>query len=569
MFIDARTIPNDETLTTDICIIGAGAAGITLAREFAGQPFRVALLESGGVDADADTATLTDGQSVGLPYYPLQSTRLRYFGGTTNHWGGTCRPFDEQDFEQHDWIPYSGWPIRKSDLQPYYERAAKICQVGAPDNWDLDFWQKYDPYPTWSLNDDRLVARVAQLVPGQKRSFGRNYRQDIEQAQNITTYLHANVLQIETDQTGQTATHVQVACFAGTKFSLQAKQFILAVGGIENARLLLLSNSRHPDGLGNQHGLVGRFFMEHPRFKGAIIVPTDRRMPVKLYEPHQVKGAQLKIYLGLSNETLRKERLVDVQMNLDPVYDSHYVEALGAPQVDSLKYLVETLQHGAQPNNLGQHLANVMSDLLHWQEKLALVAPLPVPKPEVISKILQSPLAEHERLITEFLGSIALFTYDEKLGTIPVDRIEVSTRINSTPNPDSRITLGSERDQLGQPRAQLDWQLDSLDKYSVVRTLEILGATLGRTGLGRLQIVSDDTTTWPEDTRGGWHHMGTTRMSENPKQGVVDKQCQVHGLSNLFIAGSSVFPTAGSGTPTMTLVSLALRLADHIKERMQ
>src|SRR5262245_11063322 len=189
MFIDARTIPNDETLETDICIIGAGAAGITLAREFTGQPFRVALLESGGLDADADTAMLTSGETVGVPYYPLQSTRLRFFGGTTNHWGGTCRPFDETDFEPRDWIPNSGWPIRKSDLQPYYERAAEICHVGAPGEWGLDLWQKQAKYPTWPLTDDRLVSRVAQIVPVDQRSFGRHYRKDVEQAQNITTYL--------------------------------------------------------------------------------------------------------------------------------------------------------------------------------------------------------------------------------------------------------------------------------------------------------------------------------------------------------------------------------------------
>jgi choline dehydrogenase-like flavoprotein len=569
MFIDARTIPNDETVQTDVCIIGAGAAGITLAREFAGQPFQVALLESGGVDADADTAMLTSGQTVGVPYYPLQSTRLRFFGGTTNHWGGTCRPFDENDFEPRDWIPNSGWPIRKAELQPYYERAAEICQVGAPADWDVDYWQKQAVYPIWPLADDRLVSRVAQIVPTDRRSFGRKYRQEIEQAQNITTYLNANVLEIETDEAGQTVTRLQVACFSGTKFFVQAKQFIMAVGGIENARLLLLSNSRYSNGLGNQNDLVGRFFLEHPRFKGAVIVPTDRRLPIKAYEPHRVKGTQLKVYVSLSEAALRKERLVDVQLNLDPVYDSRYVDALGSQAVDSFKYLVESLQDREQPNNLGQHLSNVMSDLLHWQNKLVPVAPVPVPNPEVISLIMHSPPPERERVIVDYLGSIGLFAYDEALGTIPVDHVDVTTRIDPAPNRDSRITLGSERDQLGQPRARLDWQLHSLDKYSVTRTLEIMGAALGAAGLGRLQIVGEDDTAWPEDMRGGWHHMGTTRMSDDPKQGVVDKHCQVHGLSNLFIAGSSVFPTAGSGTPTLTLVSLALRLADHIKARMR
>jgi choline dehydrogenase-like flavoprotein len=167
-------------------------------------------------------------------------------------------------------------------------------------------------------------------------------------------------------------------------------------------------------------------------------------------------------------------------------------------------------------------------------------------------------------------GDIAFAANEEIYSNTPIDHVRLSTRIDPVPNPDSRVTLGSERDPLGLPRIEFHWQLSPLDKHSVRRTLEIIGAELGRAGLGRLQIlINDDDTTWTKDTRGGWHHMGTTRMSDDPKRGVVDRNCQVHGISNLFIAGSSVFPTAGSGTPTMLLVSLALRLADHIKGLMQ
>jgi choline dehydrogenase-like flavoprotein len=142
--------------------------------------------------------------------------------------------------------------------------------------------------------------------------------------------------------------------------------------------------------------------------------------------------------------------------------------------------------------------------------------------------------------------------------------------MDPAPNRDSRVTLGAELDPLGQRRVNLNWRLSPLDKYSVRRTLEIIGMELGRAGLGRLQVKIDDSdTAWPEDLIGANHHMGTTRMNDDPKQGVVDKNCRVHGVSNLFIAGSSVFPTAGSGTPTFMIVVLALRLADHVKRKMR
>jgi choline dehydrogenase-like flavoprotein len=217
------------------------------------------------------------------------------------------------------------------------------------------------------------------------------------------------------------------------------------------------------------------------------------------------------------------------------------------------------------PDDFGTHVSNVFGDLLTAQDYFLPTAPFPAPKPLALRKLLAANANERESLLPTLFGDIAFVANDKLMSNTPIDHVRLSTRIDSTPNPDSRVKLGNERDALGLPRIDFHWQLSPLDKHSVRRTLEILGAELGRAGLGRLQIlIDDDDTTWPKDTRGGWHHMGTTRMSADPTRGVVDRNCQVHGISNLFIAGSSVFPTAGSGTPTMLLVSLALRMADHI-----
>jgi choline dehydrogenase-like flavoprotein len=211
----------------------------------------------------------------------------------------------------------------------------------------------------------------------------------------------------------------------------------------------------------------------------------------------------------------------------------------------------------------------VMSDIMTWQSYAIPGAPVPVPYPEVVGRLIRSSRREFDELLPELLGDVAGRAYVDR-ADVPIRVINLSTRIEQAPNPDSRVVLTTERDQLGMPRVALDWRLSEIDRRNVRRSLEVLGAEVGAAGIGRLKILFDeDGQDWPEDLGGGCHHMGTTRMSDDPKQGVVDRDCRVHGMSNLFVAGSSVFPTGGGGTPTMTLVALALRLAVRIKEVMK
>ena len=571
MFIDARKIAANQTLETDICIIGAGAAGITLAHEFAGKGLRVSVLESGGFDFDAGSRDLNVGQNIGRPYFPLEVARLRFWGGTTNHWGGVCRPFEDMDFESRPWVPNSGWPLGKAELQPYYERARLVCNVPSAE-WSPDYWLQRDRFPELPFVGNRLKTRVNQVVPTTARRFALNYRQELEQAKNLTIYLYANLTDLETNETGGTVTEANVACLAGNRFKVRAKQFILAASGIENPRLLLLSNRRRPAGLGNQHDQVGRYFMEHPRLVTGILLPTNPRTSVGLYGQHRTpRGDRLEGHVALSVEAIRKEQILDVQLDLDPVYDPAYltcVDALDSENVTSLKTLLRAFRSRAIPDDFQQHLANVLNDLTTWTNHAVTAAPIPLPKPELISQVWQADPAERVAFLCELFGDIAPAAYDEMFEGFPLDHINVTTRIEQAPNPDSRVTLGPERDRLGLNRAQLDWQLTALDKRTMIRALEILGAEAGSAGIGRVQITMAEDDSWPETLRGGWHLMGTTRMSDDPRKGVVDRNCQVHGLSNLFVAGSSVFTTAGSAPPTLTLVSLAIRLADHLKERM-
>ncbi|MEX2203014.1 MAG: GMC family oxidoreductase [Actinomycetota bacterium] len=558
-------MPRGSAIEADLCIVGAGAAGITLAREFVGRSIRVAVLESGGIDFGPETQSLYEGDVVGLPYFPLDIPRLRYFGGTTNHWAGVCRPFDDVDFVRREWIPYSGWPVRKPDLDPYYLRAQQVVRLTS-DRWDTESWVQKDPFEQLPLDEGRVVTRVDQVVPSDLRSFGSLYGDELNSASNVTVYLEGNVTEILTDESGANATEVLVATLSGNRFAISAKAFVVAVGGIDNARLLLASRGQQPRGLGNQNDVVGRFFLEHPRFVAGVVSPADPDLSVAFYQAHKVGNTVIQPQLALSREVQHAEELADVQFRIDPVYDEALERAVRSGDVESLSSLRRALA-GDGMGDLGQDISNVVSDLMTWHRLTIPGAPIPVPYPEVIEEVLWSTPRERRSLIPSILGDVAAFLYTRVERNVPVDSLMVTARFEPIPNPDSRVMLADLKDELGMPRAQLDWRLSDLDRDNVRRAMEIFGTEIGRAGVGRLRILMEqDESGWPGDLVGGYHLIGTTRMSDDPKQGVVDRDCRVHGMSNLYVAGSSVFPTAGSGNPTLLIVALALRLSDHLKQ---
>lgn len=564
MLVDGRTIPTDSRIEADLCIIGGGAAGIALAREFIGQPKRVVVLESGDLDADARTQALAQGEVVGLPYFPLDTARLRSLGGTTNHWGGFCRPMQSDDLESKPWIPNSGWPISIGELEPYYERARIVCGIRSGE-WALERWLTKDRFRPLPLAGDRVATRIAQIVPRRARSFRAAYRAELKAAPNVIVQCGANVTEIETNAAGSLATLVRVATLAGSRYSVAARQIVLAAGGIENPRILLASSRQWPRGLGNGHDLVGRFFLEHPRFIGGFLAPSDPNLSVGLYRNHRAGNSLLLGYLALTRETRRTEGLVHVQISLIPQLVGSFERVRHSGDIGDVRRLVAAVRGRRDRDQFGRHLANVVADLTTWQSVAIPGAPLPVPFPEVVGKLMKSTPLEAQALIPDLLGDIVAAGYAKKIRA-PFEKVGLRTRIDPVPNADSRVTLGPDRDELGVPRVRLDWRLSAMDHHSVRRSLEILGAEIGRADLGRVQITLDeDPGVWPVDLAGGWHHMGTTRMSDDPRRGVVDRDGRVHGIQNLFVAGSSVFPTAGSGTPTLTIVALALRLAERLK----
>jgi choline dehydrogenase-like flavoprotein len=539
-------LEDNNAIETDVCIVGAGTAGITLAREFINQEFRVCLLESGGLKPDKETQALQWGENIGHPYYSLDVARPRYLGGTTNRWhipvGEDCstarmRPFDEMDFEEREWVPYSGWPFSKSLLDPFYDRAQTVCKI-EPCTYDVEDWEDNEQSPRLPIIGDSAKTVIFKF--GSRYPFIRDYIEQIKRAANICIYINANVVEIETAPLNRAVTRLHVATLSGKRLWVSARVFVLAAGAIENARLLLVSDKIQKTGLGNDHDLVGRFFMEHPHCSAGPFVPENQNLfkSTSLYNAiHVVKGTPIVGKVSLSEKTIRRERLLNQVLQFYPrvipkafLYRYPIVDSEG---VHALKALVRMMRTGA--DGFGKQVGIIMGSL-----------------DDVC-------VAGYRNMKSRVLGMV-----DRERASV----FQLFSMSEQVPNPDSRVMLSEERDSLGMRRVNLDWRLTPYDIDSIIRTLRILDETFRRSGLGRVYVhVYKEI---PSDyIFGGWHHMGTTRMHADPKKGVVDENCRVHGLHNLFIAGPSVFPTGGCANPSLTIVALAIRLADHIKRLLE
>jgi choline dehydrogenase-like flavoprotein len=521
MIVDARSLPTGTLVETDVCIIGAGAAGITLAREFNDARFQVALLESGGMDYEPETQELYQGRSIGRPFQDLTASRLRFFGGTTNHWGGWCLPYDAIDFEARDDLPYHGWPFEKSHLDPWYQRAQEVCQIGPYDYRPTSWGSPANavPPPFSGPHFERKILQVSSV------HFGPAYGAELRRAPRVSVYLHANAFHLDAGETEAEIREVLVKTLSGNHFTVRARIYILATGGIENARLMLTSGKEGGAGLGNAHDLVGRFLLVHLVYNGGAIVLSDPHMNLDFSvggERADTGGKHSFVSLiGLSASSIYRLHLPKILISLG----YRFSPIIGA--VKALKRLIG----GEGPGG------SLLGDLS-----------------EVIGNLDG---------VTSFAVRKTLFGEG-----VPIEALDLGCASEQQPNPQSRVLLGVERDRLGMREVVVDWQLTAEDKSKAAATLHLLGAEVGRAQFGRLRSSLSDDDSWPDGFYGDEHHLGTTRMHRDPALGVVDENCRVHTLANLYVAGSSVFPNSSANNSTLTIVALALRLADHVKKRL-
>lgn len=515
MHIDARKI-NNTIIESDICIVGAGPAGISIALEFKNSNKKVVLLEGGGFEYEDKIQNLYKGKTTGQTYYPLKSTRLHFFGGTSMHWGGMSAPLDEIDFKKRDWVPNSGWPINKKDLDPYYSKAQKYLDLG-PYKYDLDYWREqntsYIPFP---IDKNVVWNKMWQFSPPTR--FGTKYRETIRKSKNIHLYTYANVVDIKANENVSSINQVIVKNHNGKTHKVKSKYFILACGAVQNARLLLASNSQTSKGLGNENDLVGRYFMEHPEIDSGELwlknsLPTDLYLITKKERPPRAE-------LALTENVQKELKILNGTVSLSPLLKARNSK----PNIETWVDENPILNSENRKNKSKSFWEKLDTKIDNFKES----------KAKSIDKAFQ-----------------------------------LYIRLEQAPNPLSRVLLDSEKDSLGVPRAHLHWKLTSLEKESIRKIFITLGKEFGKSDIGRIKLekfLTSAANTTPK-YNGGWHHMGTTKMNNESTKGVVNSNCQVHGINNLYIAGSSCFPTSGAANPTLTIVALSIRLADYIKNK--
>jgi choline dehydrogenase-like flavoprotein len=514
MLVDARSLTDGTRLEADVCVVGSGPAGLTLARELLGQGRDVLLLESGGKTRGRWAQELNSGEVVGDLYAGLRETRHRQVGGVANIWntpvqggrGAKYVPLDPWDLSDRPNDPLPGWPFEFEHLVPFYRRAQEVCGLG-PFSYGAGEWTSPER-PEIPLEAD-LSTRVYQFGHGKR--FTRDFPAQLRESPGARLLYNATVCHLEADARAERVFCIEGAGSLGRSFRVEARTFVLAAGGIENARLLLLS-SRDRDvgasggtGFGNQHGWVGRCFMEHPRDHALTLQPYSRRLfsDATFFDPFQAPdGTVVGGRIGLSERAVLHDGLPNASVTLLPKIRDR-------------------------------------STLIDWATRLWLC-----------------PHSSGRRGFRGGYGWSRMKTPARWL-----DGFRLIVNAEQRPNPENRVVLSDQMDRFGLRRARLQWRWTEEEQEGLERLREALALWLDRSGVGRVHIRKGER---PDPN--ACHHAGTTRMSVDPRYGVVDADGRLHGVENLYVTGGSVFPTAGYSNPTLTIVALALRLADHLQQ---
>jgi choline dehydrogenase-like flavoprotein len=556
MILDARSDVQDGTeLLFDLCIVGGGPAGISLALELAPLGIRICILEAGGEKFSKKNQEFFCGEVSGTQATEhLHSYRYRQLGGTSTAWGGRCLPFDPIDFEARDYIPDSGWPISFETLVPYYVRALEMCEAG-PMEYDAATVLPGQPAEMIAgvPDGDVISSSIERWSP--PTNFGKRYRTALRKSKTLSLVLNAAGVALNLDPD-----HKEVASLtarAGSKtFTVKANSFVLAAGGIEVPRLLLASDRQVAGGIGNRYDLVGRYYMTHlAGLVGTAHLDVDPATVANQYG-QDANGVYVRRRIAFSEETQRRERIpnISIQFHHPPVDDTSHRNAV-LSTVFIAKH-IRSIRRGIAPG-LG------IVDGGTTKETLGLW------------------LRHFRNIVTDFpgfIGFVPRFLCQRYLGRRRIPSVILPTKnsvfpihfhAEQSPHRKSRVQLADSRDEYGVPRARLDFHVSDSDIEGIHRAHTLLDTHFQRHNIGRVRLNDKDPL---ESIRRAaravnGHFIGTTRISADPKKGVVDPDCKVFGIANLYIASSSVFPTSSHANPTLTIVALAIRLADHLRTK--
>lgn len=544
MILDSSEIPRDRVVECDVCIVGAGMSGISVALRMLGRGLNIVMLEGGGESPEPASKALTAGPIVGQPYYPLDDARPRLLGGSTNYWAGWCRPIDRVDVEGRPWIAMHEWPIAWREIERYLPAAKELVEI--PD-------ASFDPEDLSGLTPTLYRPPFAAgpvhptvWVASPPTKFGVTYRSRLAEAQDLQLILHANVTNLEAATDGRRIYRANVRTLQGNAFGIQARSYIMCAGAMETARILLNSKLGQRQGIGNEHDNVGRYFMEHPHVvTGRLVIDRDvttNRPRVDAVDGRLLRGAKARLAMErpekgvkfaytLRPEAMERHKLLNWSAHLRTVSrlrggpEVFHAMKLMVGNLRSVRTLLTQIRRGQLPRGLAKQLLIVASH------------------PDDVVRVAYQQLWQRPR------------------------SFEVYVQAEQSPNRSSRVTLAAETDALGVPRVKLDWRLTDVDKRSIRTSQQIVSDQLLAAGLGRIvpePWLEDPEGGWGDGLRGGFHHMGTARMGADPKTSVVDADQRVHSMVNLWVGDTSVMPTSGYANPLLTGVALAVRVADVV-----
>jgi choline dehydrogenase-like flavoprotein/nucleoside-diphosphate-sugar epimerase len=547
---NANDVALDSNLQADVCIVGTGAAGVSLALHLLDSGLDLILLEAGGETEDKDTQSLYEGDTVDEALHsPPDKYRQRCFGGSTTTWGGRCVPFDPIDFERRPWIAHSGWPISFDEVEPYFARATRLCEAGENDYDGRTAFGPNPPEMFKAFSSERITTDTLERF-SLPSNMGARYRHKLATSKKLRLFTYANVTGIELVPGGDQVRAVRVGTLSGKRFRVEAKSIVLATGGLEVPRLLLASRDVHRNGIGNAHDVVGRYYQCHIASNVAELRVDGPVSNVRHGYELSPEGIYCRRRITLVPEEQRRRQVGNLaaRLHFPTIIDpSHRLGVLSGLYMAKffISYEYSKRLHGGDQATLGRYLAHARNIVFDSADTLRFL----------------SHWIRKRTLATRKFPSVILRNKS--------NRFSLEVHGEQEPRAESRVMLIEDKlDPFGMPRIRVDWRYGQKDIETVRITLDVIGEELKRAGVGTLSYDPD---TLERDVMRygayGGHHVGATRMGNDVRTSVVDADCQVHGVDGLFVASSSVFPTSSQANPTLMIVAMALRLGDHLKTR--
>jgi len=508
---------------SDLLVVGAGVAGLVIADHFRGAGFTVDILESGGLTYEQASQVLNEAEMAGKYHAGTKDGRFRMYGGSTSRWGAQLLTMMPSDFESKAHIPGTGWPLSPSELNPYLHASELLLGVDHL-SYCSDL-HNHLPSPVPYLSEPGLQYRFSKRARYSYRNMARTLGQRCKADANTRVFLHATATNILLNESGSSVNYLQVRAPNGRSFRFHGRQVVLTAGSIEICRLLLASCSVHGNGIGNTTDQLGRWFHDHLAVNAAVLCPQNRQQFLNKISPWYLGSTRHNLKLSTTAAWQARNKVTNVSGQLLFEYTKTSLFAWLSHQVHSYKFGSSAHRFHTAPllNSTAE-----LYDIFHliWMRIAA------------------------RRLWCPKTANIVLRIDSEQC-----------------PTADNRITLSRNLDVLGMPKAVIHWHWGECERRSFAAYKQLFASQWQAWNVGELTWLVDfeKDSDWDKHAVDSYHIMGGTRMSSNPNSGVVDSDLAVHGIANLSIASLSVYPSGGSANPTLTLMMLALRLADRLK----